>query len=94
VEPKVIEAYAVTDPAFAAALKKHGAKIGKALSELAPLRAALGFIGDRAYGDFLALGVSGDLARTCVAKGGKDVSDAAALIRASIAADPSVRKVQ
>jgi len=84
----------VTDPVFAAALKKHGAKLGKALSELATLRAAFGFIGDRAYGDFLTLGISGDLARACVAKGGKNVTDADVLIRAAVAADPSVRKVQ
>ncbi len=93
-EPKVIEVYAVTDPVFAAALQKHGAKVGKALSELAALREGFGFIGDRAYGDFLAIGLSGDLARACVAKGTKSVADADALVRAAIAADPSVRKVQ
>lgn len=89
--PPFVEAYAVTDPAFVAAWKKHGPAIGKAVMQIKLLREAYGFIGDRAYGDFVALGLTGDLPRACVSKGTANVAAANTLIQALLNANPTER---
>lgn len=93
-EPKSIEVYAVTDPAFGAILKKGAPRLGKVVTRLASLREAVGFISSRAYGDFIALGVQGDLARTCVAEANDKIAAAEAKVKLLISLEPSVRKVQ
>ncbi|WP_394827264.1 hypothetical protein [Pendulispora albinea] len=92
-EPRTLEMYAITDPALLAAFQRHGAKLAKPISELRILRTAFGFLGRRAYGDFVTIGLRGDLARACVAKAVANVADADVAIRAIITADPTVRKL-
>lgn len=93
-DPKFLEVYGVTDPALRAAFQKYGAKLAKAVSQLELLRTAYGYIGSRAYGDFVAIGLQGDLARACVAHGNDTVAAANTKLTAAIAADPTVRKFQ
>jgi hypothetical protein len=90
--PKTLEMYAISDPALLGAWQKHGAKLGKAVAELKILRSAFGFVGSRAYGDFVAIGLRGDLVRACVAKGSENVTAADAKIRAMVAVDPTIPK--
>lgn len=92
-DSSVIEVYAVSDPTFAAALKKHGPRLAKAVSQILSLRVAYGFISNRAYGDFVAIGLKGDFARACVSRGEKTVNEADSYIRAILAADPTIRKL-
>jgi len=91
-EPTVFEVYAVSDPQLGAAFTKYGAKVGKAITELAYLRNALGFLEKRAYGDFVGIGLHGEVTRACVAKGNADVDAADAKIRDIITADFTARK--
>lgn len=91
-EPTTLEEYAISDPALLAAWKKHGPRLAKAVSQIRLLRAAFGFVGSRAYGDFVAIGLKGDLIRACVAKGNSNVSQADAKIRAMGSADPTLPK--
>ena len=91
--PTILEAYAVSDPKLAAAWKKDGPALGKAVTRLPYIRAALAYIGARAYGDFVSIGLSGDLVRACVAKGNATVASAQAKYSAALAADPSVHKI-
>jgi hypothetical protein len=88
---RTVEAYGVTDPALAAALKKHGAQLGAATARINALRAAYGYIGKRAYGDFIAIGLSGDLIRSCAVEGTKINDEADAKIRRILAADPRLK---
>ncbi|WP_394841509.1 hypothetical protein LZC95_31095 [Pendulispora brunnea] len=93
-EPKVMEVYAVSDPALREAWKKHGARLAKAISEVRALRNAHGFIGNRSYGDFVSIGLQGDLVRACVAQGRTNVASADTKISAMVNADPSHRRYQ
>jgi hypothetical protein len=93
-EPKVIQLYAVSDPALADALVKHGGALGKVVNELAQLRNAFGFIGNRAYGDFSAIGLTGDLVRACVNQGTTSVKAANAKLTSAVTANPTTRKFQ
>jgi hypothetical protein len=93
-EAKSVEVYAISDPALAGALKKSAPKLGKASTELANLREVLGNIRGRAYGDFVALGLRGDLVRACVAEGNQKINGAEAKITTMISVDPSTRKFQ
>jgi hypothetical protein len=88
---KTVEAYGVTDPALAAAFKKHGAQLGAATARVNALRTAYGYIGKRAYGDFVAIGLSGDLVRACAAEGTKINDEANEKIRKILAADPRLK---
>ncbi|WP_394830810.1 hypothetical protein LVJ94_30305 [Pendulispora rubella] len=93
-EPRVMEVYAVSDPALREAWKKHGARLAKALSEVESLRTARGFIKNRAYGDFVTIGLQGDLVRTCVAQGRTIVDNADTKISAMLNSDPTHRRYQ
>lgn len=93
-DSKAIEAYAVSDEVLHAALVKHGPKLGKALASLQILRTAISFISKRAYGDFVAIGLKGDLAKACVAKGNQDVAAAEAKFATVASANPTVRKTK
>jgi hypothetical protein len=88
------EVYAVSDAALTAAFRAHAAKFGKAVAQLAVVRKALGFVGDRAYGDFVAIGLKGSLIQKCVTAGNADVKDANDKIASVLAADPTTRKAQ
>lgn len=93
-DPAGAQAFAVSDPALHAALRKHAGILGRAVSRLTLVRTALGFISTQAYGDFIAIGLSGDLVRACVAEGQKNAAAADTTVRAVIAADPTTRKFQ
>ncbi len=91
-DAKVIELYVAADPDLYAALQKHGARIAKAASKLRLVRQAFGFISNRTYGDFVAVGARGDLARVCVERGGAAIAAAEQSLRNSNSADVTVRK--
>lgn len=91
-EPKTLEMYAITDPKLLDAWQKHGARLAKAVSQVKGLRNAFGFVGSRAYGDFVAIGLKGDLVRACVAKGNENVTAADTKIRAMTNGDPTISK--
>lgn len=93
-EAKTIQVYAVSDPQLYTALVKHGGALGKVVNELTQLRTAFSFVGNRAFGDFNALTLSGDLVRACVAVGEANATAASAKITASVAANPTTRKLQ
>jgi hypothetical protein len=93
-DSKTIEVFAVSDPALYTAVSTKGARLGKALGELALVRDALGFIRNRAYGDFVALHLEGDRVRACVKSGNDAVTAADAKFNAALQADPTVRKTQ
>jgi len=93
-EPKVVQIYAVSDPQLFAALEKHGGALGKAVGGISQLRTAFSFIGNRAFGDFNSLGLSGDLVRACVAEGSTNVQGANVKLGAAVAANPTTRKSQ
>lgn len=93
-EPKSIEVYSISDAQLGAALKKGAPKLGKASTQLAVLRDVLSNIRGRAYGDFVALGLRGDLARACVAEGNQKINAADTKITNMISVDPSTRKFQ
>jgi hypothetical protein len=92
--PKKVEVYAVADVALQQAFTKHGAKLGKAVTALPYIRDSLQYVGARAYGDFVAVGLSGDLVKACVKKGNDNVTAARTKFTAAVAANPSVRKLQ
>ena len=89
-EPTIVEAYGVSDPAFSQAMVTKGAQLGRAVTQLDSLRNALEFIGNRAYGDFVAIGLSGDLVRACVTQGNTNVATASTAIDSAISANPTV----
>jgi hypothetical protein len=93
-EPKLVEAYATTDDPLYQAWLKHGPAFGKIVTQLTYLRQALGFIGNRAYGDFVAIGLRGSLIRKCVDLGNASIADAQTNVTNSFTADPTTRKVQ
>jgi len=93
-DSKAIEAYAVSDEKLHAALVKHGPKLGKALASLTLIRSAISFVTKRSYGDFVAIGAKGDLAKACVAKGNRDVVAAEAKLAILASANPTVRKAK
>jgi hypothetical protein len=93
-EPKSVEVYAISDATLAAALKKSAPKLGKASTQLANLREVLSNIRGRAYGDFVALGLRGDLVRACVAEGNQKINASDAKIATMLSVDPSTRKFQ
>jgi hypothetical protein len=93
-DPRGLEVVAISDPPLYAALLKHAAKLAKASSQLSQIRTAFGFVGNVAYGDFVALNLSGDLVRACVSEGQKNSAAADAVLRGVIAADPTTRKYQ
>lgn len=93
-DPKVVEVYAITDATFYAALTKKGAQIGAALERVKLLRATFGFVGERAGGDFAAIGLTGDLVRKCVALGRSNVAAASTKLDNIVNADPTTRKTQ
>jgi hypothetical protein len=92
--PPTIEVYAVSDKALHDALAKSGAKLGQALAKFALLRTSFGFIGNRAFSDFVAIDLKGDLARACVKKGQENISAANAKLENIQNADPTIRKSQ
>jgi hypothetical protein len=87
-EPTGSQIILATDQALYGAFVKHQGALGKALNDLAQLRLANSFIGDRAGGDFEALGLTGDLARACVQAGQANVANAQKLITTALAANP------
>jgi hypothetical protein len=93
-DPKLVQIYSVSDPVLFATLQKNGPALGKVVNELTQLRNAFAFIGNRAFGDFNALGLSGDLVRACVAEGNTNVATANTAINNAVSANPSTRKFQ
>lgn len=93
-EPKVIQIFSVSDPVLFAALEKHGGALGKVVNELSQLRNAFSFVGNRAFGDFNSIGLSGDLVRACVTQGEDNAKVANVKIVAVVAANPTTRKLQ
>jgi len=90
--PIVAQIFSVSDAALYAALQKHAGELGKTVNRLSQLRNAFGFISNRALGDFLSLGLSGDLVRACVSQGNTNVQQANALLASAVAANPTTRK--
>ena len=91
-EPEIVSVFAVSDPALYAAIKKFGGPLGKAVNHLATVRAAYSFIGNRTYGDFVNIGLSGDEALACTALGSDNATKTQALIQNASAADPTTAK--
>jgi hypothetical protein len=89
-EPKSAQIILVTDTLLHDALVKHQGPLGKAVNELSQLREALGFIGNRSFGDFATLGLSNDLARACVTQGRGNVEKAQVLVNNAVAANPTI----
>lgn len=98
-DPLAIEVYAVTDPALYNALRTNGVKLAKASNKLKSVQQAFAFIGNRTYGDFVALKNSnlafpaeGDLGKRCAEEGLKNTTAAAAILGPIQTADPTTVK--
>ena len=91
-EESTFEAYALRDPALLAAWRKLGARFSKPVQRIAQLRAAFGSIGQRTYGDFVAIGLKGPFIRSCVAYGNQNASAANDKIQVLTAVNPTARR--
>lgn len=88
-DPFVMQAYSVTDPALYAALQKFATPLGKAVAKLHKAQRAYSFIGNRNYGDFVALGAKGDLAYACAKEGAANTSAAKEILEPTTGVDPT-----
>ena len=85
-----------TDKPLYDALTKYAGPLGKAVNDLAQIRAALAFVSKTELGDFKRepLNLSGDLLRVCAEEGRKNVLAADAIITAAGNANPIVYRKQ
>lgn len=88
-DPYVLQVYATTDPALYDALRANGLAIAKAVSKLHRAATAYSYIGNRNYGDFVALGAKGDLAYACAKQGADAMATAGKLLLDLGSADPT-----
>jgi hypothetical protein len=99
VDPLVMQAYSVTDPILYKALQAHGKALGKAVALLRKAQRAYAFIGNRNYGDFVALAggdaglpfpAQGDLATACMREGTANTAASNEILVLDTSNDPTI----